>query len=181
MRPIYGLAAMCVTVMIVGQANASTYVPLNVSGMFTDPFRDTFALTGTFDVNSTSGLVADASFRLAGEPWTNIVSQGSTGPFYDLAIQTPILNAGCSVSNKGPGCQDVLNLVLSASPSMLLVNQGGTIVGGFADLRDSGFTITLANGTVSATPLPGAAFLFATGLFTLGLLGWHRKRKAAPA
>ena len=47
MRPLYRLAALCVTVLIVGQANASTYVPLSVSGTFTDPFRDTFALTGT--------------------------------------------------------------------------------------------------------------------------------------
>src|ERR1700676_1812712 len=95
MRPLYRLvAAICVTVLIVGQANASTYVPLNVSGTFTDPFRDTFALTGSFDVNATSGLVADASLQLAGEPWANIISQGSSGPFYDLSIQTPIFNAG---------------------------------------------------------------------------------------
>jgi len=31
------------------------------------------------------------------------------------------------------------------------------------------------------TPLPGALPLFATGLGALGLLGWHRKRKAATA
>jgi hypothetical protein len=34
-------------------------------------------------------------------------------------------------------------------------------------------------GTWSATPLPGALPLFATGLGALGLLGWRRKRKAA--
>ena len=110
MRPLYRLAALCVTVLIVGQANASTYVPLSVSGTFTDPFRDTFALTGTLDVNATSGLVADATLQLAGEPWTNIISQGSAGSFYDLSIQTPIFNTGCSASNDGPGCHDVLNL-----------------------------------------------------------------------
>jgi hypothetical protein len=181
MRPLYRLAAMCVTVLIVGQANASTYVPLSVSATFTDPFRDTFALTGSFDVNATSGLVADASLQLAGEPWANIISQGSSGPFYDLSIQTPIFNAGCSASNDGPGCHDILNLVLSASPAILLVDHGGTIVGGFANLRDAGFTIALVNGTVSATPLVGAAPLFATGLGALALLLWRRKRKAATA
>jgi hypothetical protein len=30
----------------------------------------------------------------------------------------------------------------------------------------------------SVTPLPAAFPLFAGGLVTLGLLGWHRKRKA---
>ena len=107
MRPLYRLAALCVTVLIVGQANASTYVPLSLSGTFTDPFRDTFALIGTLDVNATSGLVADANLQLAGEPWTNIISQGSVGTFYDLSIQTTIFNAGCSASHDVTGCHDV--------------------------------------------------------------------------
>ena len=34
---------------------------------------------------------------------------------------------------------------------------------------------------VSATPLPAALPLFATGLGALGLLGWRRKRKASAA
>ena len=33
--------------------------------------------------------------------------------------------------------------------------------------------------SVSATPLPATLPLFATGLGLVGLLGWHRKRKAA--
>ena len=33
----------------------------------------------------------------------------------------------------------------------------------------------------SATPLPAAVPLFATGLGALGLLGWRRKRKDAAA
>ncbi|MGZ5872971.1 MAG: hypothetical protein ACXWKP_12775 [Bradyrhizobium sp.] len=177
MRPLCRFAAMCATVLFAGQANASTYVPFTVSGTFTDPFRDTFALTGSFDVNASSGLVADASLRLAGEPWTNIISQGAAGQFYDLSIQTPIFNAGCSAANDGPGCHDILNLVLSANPSTLLVDRGGSIVGGFADLRDA-FNLTLLSGTVSAAPLPAALSLFATGLGALGLLGWRRKRKA---
>ena len=35
-----------------------------------------------------------------------------------------------------------------------------------------------ASGTITATPLPAALPLFATGLGGLGLLGWRRKRKA---
>jgi hypothetical protein len=33
---------------------------------------------------------------------------------------------------------------------------------------------------VSAIPIPGALPLFATGLIGLVLLGWRRKKKAAP-
>jgi hypothetical protein len=39
-----------------------------------------------------------------------------------------------------------------------------------------GVTFESVNGVI-ATPLPGALPLFATGLGTLGLLGWRRKRK----
>ena len=37
----------------------------------------------------------------------------------------------------------------------------------------------IGSGLVSTIPLPGALPLFATGLGTLGLLSWRRKRKAA--
>ena len=37
------------------------------------------------------------------------------------------------------------------------------------------------SGTFSATPLPAALPLFATGLGALGVLGWRRKRKAKTA
>jgi hypothetical protein len=181
MRPFSHLAAICMIVLGVGSANATTYSPFTVSGTFTDQFRDTFALTGSLDVDETSGRIVDASLRLAGEPWTNIISQGSVGTFYDLSIQTTIFNAGCSAFHNVTGCHDVLNLVLATSPSMLLVDHGGSIVGGFANLTDAGFAISLVNGTVSATPLPAALPLYATGLGVLGLLGWRRRRKATVA
>jgi hypothetical protein len=41
--------------------------------------------------------------------------------------------------------------------------------------------VTVSAGTASATPLPGALPLFASGLGALGLLGWRRKRKTAAA
>jgi hypothetical protein len=40
---------------------------------------------------------------------------------------------------------------------------------------------TVDNVSVSATPLPAAFPLFATGLGALGLLGWRKKRKNAAA
>ena len=50
---------------------------------------------------------------------------------------------------------------------------------------DLGYSITVSPGIgnslelASATPLPAALPLFATGLGSLGLLGWRRKRKVA--
>jgi len=41
--------------------------------------------------------------------------------------------------------------------------------------------VTVSAGTASATPLPGALPLFASGLGAFGLLGWRRKRKGAAA
>jgi hypothetical protein len=44
------------------------------------------------------------------------------------------------------------------------------------------YSITeIQSGSLSATPLPAALPLFATGLGGLGLLGWRRKRKSAAA
>jgi len=40
-------------------------------------------------------------------------------------------------------------------------------------------TLTITTPSTSATPLPAALPLFATGLGALGLLGWRRKRKNA--
>ena len=40
--------------------------------------------------------------------------------------------------------------------------------------------VTIGGGSVTATPLPAALPLFATGLGVLGLLGWRRKRRSAP-
>jgi hypothetical protein len=50
--------------------------------------------------------------------------------------------------------------------------------GGIADLTVQ-FTSDVSDADVSATPIPAALPLFATGLGVMGLLGWRRKRKAA--
>ena len=52
----------------------------------------------------------------------------------------------------------------------------GTYVWTWGTGVDQSFTLEI--GTATATPLPAALPLFATGLGALGLLGWRRKRKA---
>jgi hypothetical protein len=179
MRIFGHLAALLLITLTVGQASATTYDPFTVNGIFTDQFKDTFALSGSLDVDTSSGQLANASLSLVGEPWTQIVSQGSAGGFYDVSIQTPFTNLGCSAPN-GPGCHDTLNLVLSANPLTLLQNHGGSIISGFAVLADAGFQINLESGSLSAvaTPLPSALPLFSAALGALGLLCLRRRRLA---
>jgi hypothetical protein len=59
------------------------------------------------------------------------------------------------------------------------VNDLGQIVGFFTDVNDN--TIGFVGTPVSATPLPAALPLFATGLGAMGLLGWRRKRRGQAA
>jgi hypothetical protein len=181
MRRLAYLTAICATTLVVGPASADTYNPFTVHATFTDPFRDIFSLTGSVDVDVTSGTFAKASFNLVGEPWTNIVSQGSAGRFYDLNIQTPVFNAGCSASNgTGSSCHDTLSLVFLGSPLLFATDQGGSILGGFADLRDAGFDVALLSGSlVSSTPIPATLPLFAAGLGVIGFLARHRRNRLA--
>jgi len=180
MRFFAHLAALFLTAWTVGQASAATYDPLTVTGTFTDQFRDQFALSGVLDVDTSSGRIVSASLNLVGEPWTHVVSQGSSGGFYDLSVQTPVLNTGCSASSTAPGCHDTLNLVFSAIP-LVLLDHGGSIVSGVAFLADAGFQISLVSGTglVSATPLPPALPFFVAGLGALSLLFSLRQSKPA--
>lgn len=168
--------------LLVRPASADTLTDFTVSGIFTDAFHDNFPLTGTIIADGTTDLITGASLRLAGEPWTNIISQGLSGGDYDVSIQTSVMNfPGCSANTSN--CFDTLTLALSAPPSTLIANGGGSIVSGYSYLYDAGFPISLEAGTgslvaPSPTPLPATLPLFAAGLGTLGLLGWLRKRKA---
>jgi hypothetical protein len=178
-------AAVCIAALMVGQATADTLSPFTVNGTFTDPFKDIFALTGTIDVDATTGTFDNASLRLVGEPWTNITSQGSVGSFYDLNVQTPIFNTGCSPSyDTGAACHDTLTLMFAKTPLMLLADQGGLITGGFSNLRDAGFSISLVSGSLeaaSATPIPAALPFFIAGLGGIGLLARRRHRLSGKA
>ena len=50
---------------------------------------------------------------------------------------------------------------------------------GAFELTPDLFDVTPTFSELTATPLPAALPLFATGLGALGLLGWRRKKKAA--
>jgi hypothetical protein len=69
-----------------------------------------------------------------------------------------------------PGGATTLEIVSNLSIAGLLGSDGQAL--GFGSLNIS------SDGSIAATPIPGTLPLLATGLAGLGLLGWHRKRKA---
>jgi PEP-CTERM motif-containing protein len=80
-----------------------------------------------------------------------------------------------------------INLVFEFS--LLIPNADNPIVGGIGgpSYECAGFSCNIADernvdanaGFASATPLPAALPLFASGLGAMGLFGWRRKRKAS--
>ena len=79
-----------------------------------------------------------------------------------------------------------LNEVLDSNYGMTLIiayaiNGAGQIVGqGTLFGQTRGFLLT-PDAQVSSTPIPASLPLFVSGLGVLGMLGWHRKRKAKVA
>jgi hypothetical protein len=89
------------------------------------------------------------------------------------------VNYGISCSSNGAkGCGEAQSLtfyVLGAGGLSLLQTDGVYVT---ADIYDLATRQTGTVGGVSATPLPAALPLFATGLGALGLFVWLRKREA---
>jgi hypothetical protein len=68
-----------------------------------------------------------------------------------------------------------VNICQAGGPAMCFETNDATGTGVYTRSLQSG----LVEFAQTATPLPAALPLFATGLGALGLLGWRRKRKAA--
>ena len=81
-----------------------------------------------------------------------------------------------SVNNNGNGFADwtlnTVSLAGLASTAQILFHAV------WNNASDGGESFFLVSATPSQIPIPGALPLFATGLAGLGLLRWHRKRKA---
>ncbi len=159
-----------------GQTNAST-VSFTATGFWSDRFHDVIPLIANVTVDASSGVISDASFKMNSSAFgfatfTNIISQGpnAVSPYFNVALQ-------CSSST---ACHDTLFVTFSKTPSMAAADLSWAIVSGSVDLM-GGFGVNLTTGTalspVSPVPLPAALPLFATGLASLGLVCWYRKRR----
>jgi hypothetical protein len=167
-----------VALLGVSPASAVTITTFDVSGEFAPG-----TLGGTINIDVTGNTVSSASVRVTGTspavtgPFTiidNLVEYPHNPLLYialsDAGADTLVLFLPTSTLTGYPGgmiCSTTYSCSLTAQAYL---NPGGTQI----------FEI-LTSGSLTATPLPAALPLFATGLGALGLLGWHTKRKAQAA
>jgi hypothetical protein len=110
---------------------------------------------------------------------TNYVSFTYHSILLDLSLNSAnsMISTASPVSSftSLPGFNEIAIRNLSNAFVFFSFSNGGWCAG----LRDCGTDFgDTGTGTWSATPLPAALPLFATGLGALGLLGWRRRRKA---
>jgi hypothetical protein len=162
------LAASCVSALI-GPAKATTVV-YTIDGGFQST-NITISGTVTFVTNPIAGL-EDALIVSDGFVFSSPLSLGpnsfetESGPGFVLTILT---------------ASTLENLALFPHDEQLT---GGSLIdhnGEFTRLIGFLTPLSIIEDTPSAVPLPGALLLFASGLGALGLFGWGRKRKCAPA
>jgi hypothetical protein len=168
--------------------SASQPAPFNAF-IGSDVVGPNFSATWTFSYGTTD-TISGATLEIglldgdSAAPGSQVASYSIGG--IDL---TSLLNTAMEAT---PGANSVevyytitlpsstFSILASGSPTVSLMLQGpglgvlGTTPFNGAALDFSTITID----TVTATPLPAALPLFATGLGALGLLGWRRKRKA---
>ncbi len=134
------------------------------TGVMLEPYID----TARYFASSTPTFVTDMTTINWGDS-----TSSSDSPF--------ALTLGTSVIENLP----LLSHIYS-SPGIFTVtitDDWSVMIGGAvgADTEMTTETLTVLSSTTSATPLPAALPLFATGLGGLGLFGWRRKRKNAAA
>jgi len=132
-------------------------------------------LTGTLTIVGGTVTAADLNYS-ADSPsqFTNIFDQRQNGTSdYIVRVAngstSPVdfINLELNFGGTGPGNGGAINEQVFFDCTL-------TGSGGFECASGESF---LPNGTLTATPLPAALPLFATGLGGLGLLGWRGKRK----
>lgn len=114
----------------------------------------------------------------------HIVTAGGYGPELNTAFNQPLGDFSIRITAQG----DLFSAYLNGSTTAATTLVDDTFASGYTGVYDhdifnhaESFDNFVVTGTPLPTPLPAALPLFATGLGMLGLLGWHRKRKAISA
>ena len=146
-------------------------------------FGDGGKASGTFSIDSATGLLTAYDITTTG---------GTTlgGSVYDSATSSPSCQ-NCLLSNSFILNISDLSFAISLSFSNPLTTPGVNplVLSALSDVPSGSWEcagatcdpvrLAVSGVAISATPLPAALPLFATGIGALGLLGWRRKRKRA--
>jgi hypothetical protein len=183
------LIGLSLAVAGVSAANAATTSVTQMFSLSVAPFADRTEPLPFAQFNPSLGTLTDAIFSL-----TSAVSAAAPGSVIPLA-QLGEIASGDSANLATGGLRfDLTNIsgiefpVTTADFTgsgtikalLTIFNDRGSVLATWtANQPGQGLTLTYDyTPATSATPLPAALPLFATGLAGLGLLGWRRKRKA---
>jgi hypothetical protein len=109
-------------------------------------------------------------------PSTQALDPGATGFFVFQVNLGPITLQGPSNPNVSP-LMNISPALPLASYIVAFLNEGTAAAPNWVATANSGAIFETS--PPSVIPLPGALMLFGTGLGGLGLLGWHKKKKAS--
>jgi hypothetical protein len=165
-------AAMAMTA---GVAKADTYQSFNITGTY-DTFADG---PGTFGGAATIDVTSETLFSITVTGLPDITFETLPGPGFNAEVVDYSVGEGTvGISMTPDGLGDGFY-------------SGGTFgpvdvspPAGVASTCSSDPSVCLAavdtfQGTLTATPLPAALPLFASGIGAMGFFNWRRKRKAA--
>jgi hypothetical protein len=175
------LAACAVAFSGLAAVTATCYAAtFDVSGTFA-----TGTLGGTINIDAISGTVTSADVTVLG---TSPVVNGPLTTIDNL-VEYPSSDHLLYIALSGGVSSPSDVLVLFLPTSTLIGYPGGHICSTTysCSLTAQAYLQTgivpqfqfLTSGSLTATPLPAALPLFATGLSALGLLGWRRKQTGA--
>ena len=181
----YLIAAFALALTI-GSANASSIVTFDVFGNFNPPNDNILTVSGSLTVDEAAGPIISGNLVVPTfANFTNFVSaQDVLNNFNQTVVQVKFTNADSDILQ-----MDFSTLLFSANwlgpngVNMTAFYENGQLITASETLAGAtGFFGGYYIGSIaSATPLPAALPLFATGLGALGVLGWRRKRKNAAA
>jgi hypothetical protein len=148
-------------------------------------FIDGGTFSGTFQIDSTAGYLLPDSYDItttAGFVWGGdeyVPTPGYIESEYFVGFQFEIIDLGVLWPT-----EPYVNLQFEDSlttPGVDILNTATSFECGNNFSCTGALRFVASGEAVSATPLPAALPLFATGLGVTGLFGWRRKQKKAAA
>ena len=132
--------------------------------------------TGSFDLDFAASTISNVSIDTSHAHYTDVglVDVYATNlAFVVLSPDTATANYAIFLAFS--------SFLPSTGGTVPLIPLQGSISNSTEFNLQTGYRFDVSSGFVTATPLPAAFPLFATGIGALGLLGWRRKRRQLSA